>query len=163
MKSTFKYIAVFLFFAAFLAACKKDNYVDNFDYEAQYKLDTAAIRGFIVANNIPALKDSATGIFYQVLSPGTQTVSWNNTTVITAGYVGRLLNGTVFDSASVASPMVQPLVDLIPGFQFGVMKVQEGGKVRVLIPSGYAYGNQALGKVPANSVLDFTIDLIQAR
>jgi FKBP-type peptidyl-prolyl cis-trans isomerase FkpA len=163
MKSQLKYIAIILCFAAVLAACKKDKFVNTFNYEAQFEQDTTAIRSFVVTNHIPALKDSASGIFYQVLAPGTGTVSYAYNTVITANYVGRLLNGTVFDSTAVASPMIQPLGNLIPGFQFGVLKIQKGGKVRVLIPSYFAYGNQALGKVPANSVLDFTIDLIDVK
>jgi FKBP-type peptidyl-prolyl cis-trans isomerase FkpA len=163
MKPSFKYFAVVLCFAAFVAACKKDNNTVPFDYNAQFKLDTTAIRSFVVQNKIPAVKDSASGIFYQVLTPGTGTFVYQYNTVITASYVGRLLNGSTFDSASVASPMVQVLGNLIQGFQFGVTRVQKGGKVRVFIPSIYGYGNQPLGKIPANSPLDFTINLIDAK
>jgi FKBP-type peptidyl-prolyl cis-trans isomerase FkpA len=162
MKLKFKYFGIFLCFAALLAACKKDKFVDTFDYEAQYKTDTTAIRSFVVTNSIPAVKDSATGIFYQVLAPGTGTVAYKYNTQITANYVGKLLNGTTFDSTAVGAPMTQLLGNLIPGFQFGILKIQKGGKIRVLVPSGYAYGNRALGKIPANSVLDFTIDLVDA-
>jgi FKBP-type peptidyl-prolyl cis-trans isomerase FkpA len=162
MKLSLKYLALFLCMAALLAACKKNNNIDTFDYTAQYKLDTTAIRNFVVTNNIPAVKDSASGIFYQVLAPGTGTLAYQVSTKISVNYVGKLLNGTSFDSTAVGSPMVRALGDLIPGFQFGVTKIQKGGKVRVLIPSYYGYGNQPLGPIPANSVLDFTIELLDA-
>ena len=38
--------------------------------------------------------------------------------------------------------------------------IQKGGKIRLLIPSGYAYGSQAQTQIPGNSILDFTIELI---
>lgn len=163
MKINIKFFAIILCLAAFLAACKKDNFVDTFDYKAQYTADTIAIRNFVKTNNIPAVKDSATGIFYQIIAPGAGSVSYLSTTVITANYVGKLLNGTTFDSTTVANPMIQYLGNLIPGFQFGVMKIQKGGKIRVFSPSGYGYGNQQLGTIPPNSVLDFTIDLVDAK
>lgn len=163
MKTTTKYFAIVLCCIAFLTACKKDRFVDSFDYQAQYKADTTAIRSFVVSNNIPAVKDSASGIFYQIIAPGTGTMTYSNSTFITVNYVGKLLNGTTFDSTKVASPMERYLGNLIPGFQFGVTKIQKGGKIRVLIPSVYGYGNQPLGAIPANSVLDFTIELLEAK
>ncbi|HEY0177262.1 MAG TPA: hypothetical protein VGC08_12845 [Pedobacter sp.] len=91
-----KHLLLLICIAGCFAACKKNN-TDNFDQEAQFKADTTAIRKFIVANNIPAVKDKS-GLFYQIIAPGTGTVSYTLNTQISANYEGRLLNGTVFDS-----------------------------------------------------------------
>jgi FKBP-type peptidyl-prolyl cis-trans isomerase FkpA len=79
--------------------------------------------------------------------------------MIDVDYVGKLLNGVEFD----ANPSFQyPLGNLIAGWQIGIRKIQPGGRIRLLIPSGYAYGRNPSGKIPANSVLDFTITLKRA-
>jgi len=160
MKTTFKYLAILLCCAAFLSACKKDSYYDdNFDYVAQFKTDTTAIRAFLVANNIQALKDTS-GVFYQVIAPGSGNIPYTASTQFTANYKGKLLNGPTFDSTAVNSPIKAYLARMIPGWQIGLQKIQKGGKIRLFVPSYYGYGNQQNGPIPANSVLDFTIELL---
>lgn len=149
-----KYLLLLVCIAGSFAACKK-NSTDNFDQAAQFTADTTAIRKFIVANNIPAIKDKS-GVFYQIITPGTGTVTYTSTTKINAAYEGRLLNGSVFDSST---SFAFTLPQVIAGWQYGIPYVQSGGKIRLLIPSLYAYGNQAVGTIPASSVLDFTITL----
>ena len=155
-----KHLFLLLCIAGCFAACTKDStYVDNFDYEGQFKTDTALIRKFITDNKIPAIKDKS-GVFYQVLAPGTGTVVYNKATQITFNYEGKLLNGTVFDSNTDATkPSVFALGNLILGWQYGIPYIQKGGKIRMFIPSYYGYGNAASNKIPANSVLDFTVTL----
>jgi len=153
-----KHIILLVCMAGCFAACQKNTPVDSYDPLPQFKADTTAIRTFVTANNIPALKDSY-GIFYQILEPGSGTVSYVNSTKITADYEGKLLNGTVFDSTK-GTPASFLLGNVIAGWQIGIQKIQKGGKIRLIIPSYYAYGTQSPSTlVPANSVLDFTITL----
>lgn len=158
-----KYLLLIVCIAGCFAACKKtDNTVDTAGQAAQLTADTTAIRKFIVANNIPAIKDKS-GVFYQIIAPGTGTVTYTANTTITANYVGRLLNGTVFDtntsSTGVVTPFVFTLPNVIIGWQIGIPYIQNGGQIRIFVPSLYAYGTAAVGTIPANSVLDFTITL----
>lgn len=37
-----------------------------------------------------------------------------------------------------------------------------GDEIRIVVPSGYAYGNRSQGKIPANSPLDFKIEVLSA-
>lgn len=154
----FRYILLLVCIAGCFAACKKNFDTDTYDPEPQFKADTTAIRAFVNANNIPALKDSY-GIFYQIIEPGSGNVTYRANTQIKADYEGRLLNGTVFDS-SKGTPITFQLGQVIPGWQIGIQKIQKDGKIRLIVPSYYAYGNVAQGSViPANSILDFTITL----
>lgn len=85
-------------------------------------------------------------------------------------YVGKLSNGTVFDSS--ASHGNQPLVftlgsqGLIAGFQIGVNGMKVGGERLLAIPASLGYGAQdvkdSTGKViiPANSTLVFDVQLV---
>ncbi|MCE9586677.1 FKBP-type peptidyl-prolyl cis-trans isomerase, partial [Candidatus Uhrbacteria bacterium] len=91
-------------------------------------------------------------------------------TTVSILYVGKLPDGTIFDSS--ASHGNQPLTfslggqGIIPGFQIGVNGMKEGGERIVTIPSAQGYGSQDVsdgnGKViiPANSTLVFDIKLV---
>ncbi|MEK7509626.1 MAG: FKBP-type peptidyl-prolyl cis-trans isomerase [Patescibacteria group bacterium] len=86
-------------------------------------------------------------------------------------YVGRLQDGTVFDSSEKNGN--QPLVfqlgaeGIIPGFQIGVNSMKEGGERRIAIPPEFGYGNQDVKDpagiviIPANSTLVFDIKLVK--
>ncbi|WP_230383726.1 FKBP-type peptidyl-prolyl cis-trans isomerase [Pedobacter endophyticus] len=120
--------------------------------------DTTAIRAFIKTNNIPAQKDSY-GIFYQIIEPGSGSVTYQGSTRITANYDGRLLNGALFDSTK-GTPVPFTLGQVIAGWQIGIQKIQKGGQIRLIIPSYYAYGTTSPSSlIPANAILDFTITL----
>ena len=144
---------------AFFAACKKSTPVDDsYDPLPQFKADTTAIRAFVKTNNITVLKDSY-GIFYQVIDPGAGSIVYSATTKVTADYEGKLLNGTIFDSTK-GTPITFTLGQVIPGWQIGLQRIQKGGKIRLIIPSYYAYGTSSPSSlIPANSILDFTITL----
>jgi len=91
--------------------------------------------------------------------------------VVSVLYVGKLQDGTVFDSSAAHDN--QPLVftlgqqGLIAGFQIGVNGMKEGGERLLAIPPALGYGDQdvkdANGKViiPANSTLLFDVQLVQ--
>lgn len=149
-----KFIILLVCFTGFFTACKK---IESFDPVKQFTTDTVAIRDFITTNAIPAVKDSY-GIFYQIINPGTGSFTYTGSTKVTVDYQGRLLNGTVFDD-SKGTPLTFTLGGLIPGWQIGIPYIQKGGKIRLLIPSYYGYGDAGVGSIPANSVLDFTITL----
>lgn len=149
-----KYTILSICIVGCFAACKKPA---AYDPSAQFTIDTTAIRAFITANSIPAIKDSY-GVFYQIIDPGTGSFSYSSTTQVTVDYQGRLLNGTIFDDSN-GTPRTFTLGSLIIGWQIGIPYIQKGGKIRLLIPSYYGYGNRAAGSIPANSILDFTITL----
>ncbi|MNL47460.1 FKBP-type peptidyl-prolyl cis-trans isomerase FkpA precursor [compost metagenome] len=76
-------------------------------------------------------------------------------------YAGRVLGETkTFDSAT-GNTRPFTLGGLIAGWQIGIPYIQKGGKIRLFIPSQYAYGNSAMPGIPANSVLDFNIELTE--
>jgi FKBP-type peptidyl-prolyl cis-trans isomerase FkpA len=123
----------------------------------QAALDNKRIQDFITRNSLTMTKDSS-GVYYNILAPGTGTEVINKSSTIKAKYTGRLLSGTVFDS-STDGTFTSSLSSLIQGWQKVVPKVKDGGKLRMLIPSGLGYGTTASGTIPANSVLDFDLEV----
>ncbi|HEY9001996.1 MAG TPA: FKBP-type peptidyl-prolyl cis-trans isomerase [Mucilaginibacter sp.] len=145
-----KYLLLLAVFVAAFSSCSKDSY----DPTKQAAKDDAAIQSYIAANNITATKD-ASGVYYQVITPGTGAYP-TASSLVTVNYTGKLLNGTVFDSGSIQSTALNTLIQ---GWQKGLPHINTGGRILLLIPSALGYGNSAQGSIPANSVLVFTIDL----
>lgn len=91
--------------------------------------------------------------------------------VVSVLYVGKLPDGTVFDSSAAHgnTPLTFTLgaQGLIPGFQIGVNGMKVGGERLLSIPPSLAYGAQdvkdSAGKViiPANSTLVFDVQLVK--
>jgi len=153
-----KHILLLVCIAGCFAACKKTDVGEVYDPVPQFKTDTTAIRAFVKSNNIPVLKDESSGVFYQIIAPGSGTHTYTAASSITVDYTGKLLNGTVFDTSN-GTPRTFTLGNLIPGWQVAIPKIQKGGQIRFFVPSYFGYGNTAQGTIPANSVLDFSVTL----
>jgi FKBP-type peptidyl-prolyl cis-trans isomerase FkpA len=75
-------------------------------------------------------------------------------------YTGTLADGSVFDSSVARGvPAEFPLNKVITGWQEGVALMKPGGKAKLTIPARLAYGSKERPKIPANSVLQFEIEL----
>jgi len=76
-------------------------------------------------------------------------------------YKGKLhSNGEVFDEGKQA---VMPVEGVVPGFSKALRQMQRGGSYKVFIPAKLAYGEKANGPIPANSDLDFEVELLDFR
>src|SRR5690606_15328524 len=102
---------------------------------------------------------------YIISAVGTNPTEVKTTSKIKAKYTGRLLDGTVFDSSTDGvefklDGVIKGWTQIIPG------KIGVGGKIRLLIPSDLGYGQTAQRdgngnvSIPANSVLDFDIEIV---
>lgn len=143
------------------SACKKTSFNDS----KQAQIDDDKIKAYIAANHIDVTKDPSTGIYYKIVTPDTGAHPTLADTVQVT-YTGRLLNGTVFDSENGT---IMALSAVVKGWQLGIPLMGSDGKapycrLRLIIPSALGYGSVAqtggTTTIPANSVLDFTIDLI---
>lgn len=149
-----KFFLILFLCVGVLSSCKKD-----YDADKQSRIDDAAIVDFMAKNSIVAVKDPS-GLYYQILAQG----SGNDITVsntVSVNYEGRLLSGSVFDKST--STVAFPLSNLILGWQKGIPHIKKGGKIRLLIPSGLGYKNEARTGIPANSVLDFTVEVVNVQ
>lgn len=126
--------------------------------EKQGNIDDSIILKFLSDKGITAQKHSS-GIYYQIISQGSGNITYTGNTTVSTKYTGRLLSGTVFDGTTT-QPVAFKLGGVITGWQAGIPLIQKGGKIRLFIPSGLAYGCDGQGPIPANAVLDFDIELI---
>jgi FKBP-type peptidyl-prolyl cis-trans isomerase len=82
---------------------------------------------------------------------------------ITVNYVGTLTDGTVFDSSvSRNQPFTFTLGagQVIRGWEEGLVGMKVGGTRELTIAPDYAYGDQVIGPIPANSTLIFQVQLL---
>ncbi len=83
---------------------------------------------------------------------------------VTVNYIGTLENGTKFDDSYSKGQPFSFIVgrgEVIQGWDKGLIGMKVGGQRILVIPPDMAYGNKAIGTIPANSTLLFAIELIK--
>jgi FKBP-type peptidyl-prolyl cis-trans isomerase FkpA len=122
--------------------------------------DSSALLKYASDSAIHVTRDS-TGLYFQILDTGNNNRP-NLYSNIRVNYVGRLMNGAIFDSASNSSLNGLAIYKLIPGWKFGLPKIGVGGHIILLVPSDYAYGCTGYPPiVPENAPVYFDVKLLQ--
>jgi len=145
-------LIAFIILIVIVSSCKKEEVIDY------GPIDKKIIEDYLKTNNLTA-QSTASGLYYSIQTPGGTTHPTLNSTV-TVNYKGYLTNGTIFDASAAGKPFTYSLRSLIPGWQEGLQLIGKGGKMTLFCPSALGYGSSAAGKIPANSVLIFEIELI---
>ena len=153
----------------FVTSCEEESFCKiaqvNID-KTQLAKDLELIDEYLNVNVLTAEVHS-TGIRYIVADPGNTSIKATNCSRVRIIYEGRLLNNNIFDTTS-GNHLDLSLSQLIPGWQHGLTLIGAGGKITLLIPSGYGYGPSELGScsaspetcIPANSPLIFDIEIL---
>ena len=107
------------------------------------------------------VKELENGVTYEVINSGSGKTPTPGDRV-EVHYHGTLLSGEVFDSSvERGKTSTFDVSRVIPGFSMALLKMKEGDKWRVTIPSGQAYGKQGAGKIGPDETLIFVIELIK--
>lgn len=146
----------------FLMACTKQ--------EGPLQMDAADVRmenvilSYLSAHNETAIKD-ASGLFYRILEPGDSVHFVKATSIPTVMYSNRLLNGDQVGSSLGPTDFDQrELKNHIPGWQIGLQKISQGGRIILYIPPALAYGSTGIpGIIPPNAVLISEVELVNIR
>lgn len=108
----------------------------------------------------PRVQHLPSGLYYEILRTGHGAFPRAHQRV-KVNYVGRLLDGTIFDRTD---PDLGPLdIDLdrvMRGWTEGLQHINRGGRIKLYIPPDLAYSDNATGGVPANSTLIFEVELL---
>ena len=133
--------------------------MSNIDSLAQQKLEEDLLRSKLPKDSIVYEE----GMFYQMLQEGTGRLV-RVTDTLTVHYRGSLFNdGSVFDETK-DKPATFPLERLIKGWQLGLVHCKVGGKMRLYLPSGSAYGIRTRSaEIPPNSILVFDVEVLDAK
>jgi FKBP-type peptidyl-prolyl cis-trans isomerase len=160
--STFLSLFLILVGIALFAACSKSDKTDPQStactFQAQYKNDSSATqRALMIAycnNNGITYTIHPSGILYQIITPGDSTKP-NLCTSLTMTYTGKLMTGIEFQNGTIT----YALRELIVGWQIAVPLIGKGGKIKMVIPSSLAYGEEGRPGIPSNAPLYFEMSL----
>ena len=183
----FNFIIAGLILVIGFTACSKDD-TEYYDPQKYLTLEASVIENYADSVASAMGKEAVWDSTAAGVAEGFYKYNMNNANEIevprvSVKYSGRLIyTGAAFATDQTINS--QPLVTLIQGWHFtflpkfikdkkGVMQrnylsidilelgLQKGSKVRVFLPSPYAYGNQARQGIPANSPLDFSIEVLE--
>lgn len=125
--------------------------------------DDFTIIKYLEKNALTGFSKTSTGIYYKIGQPGTGSPITIDSTVV-ANYTGKLLNGTVFDRALPGTEATFSLTSVIKGWQQAIPLINQGGTIRMIIPSILAYGMEGNSpSIPAFSCLDFEVNVTDVK
>ncbi len=127
------------------------------------EVNKAAGEAFLAENaKRPEVKTTASGLQYEVLTEGAG-VKPSAADSVTVHYIGKLIDGTVFDSSvDRGEPATFGVTQVIPGWVEGLQLMSEGAKWRLYIPGNLAYGANGAGNlIGPNATLIFDVELLK--
>lgn len=154
-------LPVFLILVIFGSGCLKDNTCSPKSAASE----AAQIQAYALANGINATAHSS-GLYYEIINPGSGVAATANSNIVIT-YTGKLTNGTIFDQQTTPNNTTAnppwPLNQLIEGWRFGIPLIQEGGHIKLIIPSALAYGCTGKNSIPGDAILFFDIELVDVQ
>lgn len=102
------------------------------------------------------------GVYYRVLASGEDCSRHPQpSSIITAHYTGRTIDGRTFDTSVGSSPLVIRLRQLIPGWIVAMQQMSVGDKWEIYLSTEMGYGKLSQSGIPAGSTLIFEVELLQ--
>lgn len=142
---------------AITPGCKKDSCESKSPAS-----EISQIQAYATANGITTTAHSS-GLYYEIISMGTGPKA-NRGSKIAITYTGKLMSGQIFDEKLTANTDKPWELDgLIQGWIIGIPLINEGGHIKLIIPSSLAYGCEGKGMIPGDAVLFFDIQLVDVQ
>lgn len=127
-----KMFGLLLFLSFLLNSCGK---TDTGCQPMSVTAERAQLIAYCNANGI-TYTEHTTGLFYQIVDPGTG-LSPTTKSTVSVVYTGKHLDNTIFEAT--ANPYTNVLTNLIDGWKIGVPLIKKGGRIKLIIPSAMAY------------------------
>jgi FKBP-type peptidyl-prolyl cis-trans isomerase FkpA len=149
-----------------LSSCIKTNDVKCTYQESTFIAPVSevnSLQAWVNTYHPGAIKHSS-GLFYEIVNPGSGTAVPAVCSNITVKYTGTLTTGAKFDENLTGFSSV--LGSLILGWQKGVPLIKSSGTIILYLPPSLGYGaqdikdNSGVVVIPANSILVFNVQLI---
>jgi FKBP-type peptidyl-prolyl cis-trans isomerase FkpA len=138
------------------------NLLSHTDSLKQLEKETAFIQQAILSGKTDA-KDNLEGVYYKIMKEGSGRQVSINDTVIVYYKLNLFTDGSLVEETR-DKPATFPLKRLIKGWQLGVPLCRIGGKIKLIIPSAMAYSIRTrAAKIPPNSILQFEIEVVDAK
>jgi FKBP-type peptidyl-prolyl cis-trans isomerase len=104
------------------------------------------------------------GLYYTLMKTSSRTEVVHMTDTVSIYYKGYIMGTDIIFDQTSNETRTFPLGRLIRGWQIGLNNTTIGDKIKLLIPSGLAYGIRTRSpKIPPNSILVFEIETVDAK
>lgn len=158
-------LLILFFFCVSLLSCSKSSDDPGCTFTAPTVVvpasEIANLQAWVNANRPMAIFNSG-GFYYEIITTGSGTVTPAVCSKVTVKYAGYLTSGFKFTStAEETNPTTFTLGGLIAGWQLGIPLIKKGGTINLYLPPSLGYGASASASIPANSILLFTVQLIE--
>jgi FKBP-type peptidyl-prolyl cis-trans isomerase FkpA len=120
----------------------------------------ATVQAYVTANRPTAILHPG-GFYYEIIAAGTGTVTPQICSDVRVKYAGYLTTGFKFDEELTG--ITFRLGQLIVGWQRGLPLIKKGGTIYLYLPPSLGYGANAVGSIPANSILVFSVELVDVQ
>lgn len=149
----FSLINLVLTFCLLLAVIGCKTYSDDDKSTFDQKIES-----YIQKHHLKGFKQSDSGLYYHIIEEGDgEYIKLTDEVAFT--YEGKLLNGQIFDGQNKRNPVKFNVSALIEGWKETMLYLKKGGKAKIIVPPQLGYGDYDLDKIPANSILYFTIEV----
>lgn len=138
--------------------------LEKYRHEQQQRvLDSLSIIDYIRKNDLHDCSRDQYGIWYMRKQKGNGAEITENDSV-SIHYIGKLTNDKEFDNSYDRKQPFSFVVgkkQVIEGLDKGIRQFHYGDSGVIILPSRYGYGDKEVGKIPANSVLVFLIEIMK--
>jgi FKBP-type peptidyl-prolyl cis-trans isomerase len=154
-----KTIAISLSLCAVLAACGKSSDESKVTYDLSAESNQKFLADYAAKPGVVKTED---GLEYRVIKSGNGKKPDAVDDIVSVRYVGKLIDGTVFDRTREGGISRFPLGNLIPGWVEALSKMKEGDEWELVIPANLAYGPEGAGNgaIPGGQTLVFNMTLL---
>jgi len=123
--------------------------------------DSSALVKFAADNHIMTTKDPS-GFYYEIIDSGAAPMPSSASTIYVT-YVGKLMDGSTFDSSKNSDSTGWVLNTLLQGWYLALPKIGTGGHIKLLLPSALAFScaGSGDGRVPSNAPVYYDINLVR--
>ncbi len=132
--------------------------VNSFNGFSGINLNNQKDENMAIDNNLP----NTEGLIATDVQLG-EGLTAENGMLVTVNYEGAFDDGTIFDSSYKRNQPFQFILgvgQVIKGWDLGVRGMKVGGTRELKVSPALGYGNQQIGPIPANSTLNFKVELI---
>jgi len=147
MKNVLVFCALFV-----LTACTTYSDGDKSNFDAQIEK--------YLKDNKQTCERSNSGLYYKIIEQGEgRKIKYNDRISFT--YKGELLDGTVFDRQT--KPIEFDVDVLIGAWKETMLMLNQGGKAYIVAPPHLGYGTHELEDIPPNSIIVYTLEVIEVK
>ncbi len=141
---------------------KQMDYYHRVKMEKKYGANRISGEEFLKQNaKNDSVKTTPSGLQYKILVAGTGEIP-QATDRVKVHYVGRLTDGTEFDSSFKRNkPTTFPVNQVIKGWTEALCMMPVGSKWELYLPYDLAYGDREQANIPPFSCLVFTVELLE--